>query len=101
MSFVQLVSEDVEQAVECFEAFHQRFANRFATKTQNVSQKARQYVHGQLLCQKRGNLMQFEKRVPESDQQSLHHFVSNSPWDEKGVLDDIAQEVSDRIMRLG
>lgn len=95
MSFVQLVSSDVEQAAEFFEAFHQRFANRFArfsvrkiSKTQNVSTKAKQYVHGQLLCQKRCNLMQFEKQVPESDQQSLHHFVSNSPWDEEGVLSE-------------
>lgn len=97
MSFVELISEDVEQAIECFEAFHQRFAARFATKTREMSLAAKQYVHGQLVCQARGNLMQFEKLVPQSDQQSLHHLVSNSPWDEHGVLNEIAACVSQRI----
>ena len=27
----------------------------------------------------------------------MHHLVSNSPWDEPGVLDDIAATVSTRI----
>ena len=59
MNLVELVSEDIDQAVERFEAFHQRFKGRFATKTRNMSETAKQYLHGQLTCQKRGNLMRF------------------------------------------
>jgi len=28
--------------------------------------------------------------VPESDEQVLQHFLSNSNWDERGVLDQVA-----------
>ena len=30
--------------------------------------------------------------VPASDEQALQHFLSNSPWDERGVLDQLARE---------
>ena len=98
MNLVKLVSEDVEQAVERFEAFHKRLSRRFATKTRNMSVTAKQYLHGQLTCQKRGNLMQFEKVVPQSNQQSMHHLLSNSAWDEPGALDDIAATVSGQVV---
>ncbi len=28
--------------------------------------------------------------VPESDEQVLEHFLTNSDWDERGVLDQVA-----------
>lgn len=97
MSLVALVSEDVAQAIARFEGFHTRFAARFSTETRTMSVQAGQYLHGQLGCHREGTLVQFEKLVPESHHQSLHHFVSNSPWEEKGVLDDVADSVSARI----
>ena len=32
------------------------------------------------------------ERIPESDDQSLQHFPSNSPWDERPVTDNVAQD---------
>lgn len=32
--------------------------------------------------------------VPDSDEQSLQHFLSNSPWDERGVMDQVAGDVN-------
>ncbi len=34
------------------------------------------------------------ERIPESDDQSLQHFLSNSPWDERLVLDQVAQDAN-------
>ena len=38
------------------------------------------------------------ERVPDTDEQSLQHFLSNSPWDERPVVDQVAQN-ADAIFR--
>jgi SRSO17 transposase len=38
------------------------------------------------------------ERIPESDDQSLQHFLSNSPWDERPVIDKVAHD-ADAIFR--
>ena len=80
MSLIQLVVSDIKQAIESFDLFHQRFAHYFATKTRNMADTAKQYLQGQLQYQRWGNMVQFEKVVPESNHQSFQHFASNSPW---------------------
>ncbi len=97
MGLIELVSSDVEQAVQRFEQFHGNYATHFSSKTRDMSLQAKQYVHGQLVRQHKGNLMEFEKRVPESDNQSLHHFVANSPWQEEPALKQLATDVSVHI----
>ena len=97
MSFVDLVSADVEQVVQRFEEFHSRFASRFATQTRNMATQARQYLQGQFICQGEDNLMVFKKWVPDTSYQSLHHFISASPWEDKPVIDDITQSVKTLI----
>jgi len=87
MSLIQLVVSDIKQAIERFDLFHQRFAHYFATKTRNMADTAKQYLQGQLQYQRWGNMVQFEKVVPESNHQSLQHFASNSPWDDEPILD--------------
>jgi len=97
MSLIQLVSADIKQAVERFEQFHQRFASYFATKTRTMAHRAKQYLQGQLQYERWGNMVQFEKIVPDSDHQSLQHFASNSPWEDEPILADVCKNVSDRI----
>lgn len=97
MSFVDLVSADVEQVAQRFEEFHKRFASRFATATRNMAAQARQYLQGQFICQGEDNLMVFDKWVPDTSYQSLHHFISTSPWEDKPIIDDIAQSVKTLI----
>lgn len=97
MPLIELVSSDIKQAIERFQQFHQRFAHYFATKTRTMADKAKQYIQGQLQYQRWGNMVQFERIVPDSDYQSLQHFVSNSPWDEEPILDDVCKTVSGRI----
>lgn len=38
------------------------------------------------------NMERMAEVVPESDEQALQHFLSNSNWDERGVLDQLALE---------
>ena len=38
------------------------------------------------------NMERMAEVVPESDEQVLQHFLSNSHWDERGVLDQVALE---------
>ena len=97
MPLIELVSSDIKQAIERFEQFHQRFAQYFATKTRTMAHRAKQYMQGQLQYQRWGNMVQFEKIVPDSDHQSLQHFASNSPWEDEPILDDVCQTVSERI----
>jgi SRSO17 transposase len=94
MSLVQLVASDIEQAIKRFELFHQRFTHYFATRTRNMADTARQYMQGQLQYLRWGNMVQYEKVVPDSNNQSLQHFASNSPWDDEPILDDVSQTVS-------
>ncbi len=97
MPLIELVSSDIKQAIERFDQFHKRFAQYFATKTRTMAHIAKQYLQGQLQYQRWGNMVQFEKIVPDSDHQSLQHFASNSPWEDEPILDDVCQTVSGRI----
>lgn len=97
MSLIQLVVSDIKQAIESFDLFHQRFAHYFATKTRNMADTAKQYLQGQLQYQRWGNMVQFEKVVPESNHQSLQHFASNSPWGDEPVLNDVSHTVTGHI----
>ena len=97
MSLVELLSADIQQAIERFEQFHQRFAHYFVTKTRTMAHRAKQYLQGQLQYERWGNMVQFEKIVPNSDHQSLQHFASNSKWADEPILDDVCKTVTQRI----
>ena len=48
MSLIELVTTDIQQAIEHFEKFHRRFTHYFATKTRTMAHRAKQYLQGQL-----------------------------------------------------
>ena len=37
------------------------------------------------------------ERVPESDYDQLHHFISESPWDSFAVMDSVARKVQETL----
>lgn len=45
----------------------------------------------------RKNMQRMEEIVPDSNEQSLQHFLSNSPWDDRGVMDQVALDVDAEI----
>ena len=38
-------------------------------------------------------MVQYAKKVPNTNNQALQHFISNSPWDEKPVIKQIQEEM--------
>ncbi len=46
---------------------------------------------------RRKNMARMSELVPDSGEQALQHFLSNSPWDERAVLDQVAQEADARL----
>jgi len=56
-----------------------------------MSTQSRQYLCG-LMQANRKNMERMAEVVPDSDEQSLQHFLSNSDWNERSVLDQVAFE---------
>jgi SRSO17 transposase len=77
--------------------FHNNFASHFRTKTRSVEKQSSQYLQGIFLEKGKGNMVNYAKNVPDCNNQSLQHFVSNSPWDERPVIDHIQRDVSSLI----
>jgi len=65
------------------------FASHFRSCTRDVSSKSQQYLSG-LMQAKRKNMERMAEVVPDSCDQSLQHFLSNSNWDGRAVLDQVA-----------
>ena len=61
----------------------------FQRGTRSVGEQAEIYLRG-LMQAPRKNMERMEEVVPESDYQSLHHFLSHSEWDARAVLNQVA-----------
>jgi SRSO17 transposase len=72
-----------------FLEFCDGFASHFQLRTRDVATTATQYLSG-LMQARRKNMERMAEVVPESDDQVLQHFLSNSNWDERAVLDQVA-----------
>lgn len=74
--------------------FYGAFTQNFKTRTRSVVNQSKQYLQGQILENGRGNMVKYSKIVPNSDNQSLQHFISTSEWDEEGVIKGIQKQVT-------
>lgn len=74
-----------------FQSFSKRFGEHFLRGTRSVAHQAQIYLQG-LMQAKRKNMERMEEVVPDCSYQSLQHFVSESEWDARAVLDQVAQE---------
>lgn len=54
------------------------------------------YLRG-LMQASRRNIERMRDVVPGSDEQALHHFISNSPWDHRPVLDKVARDANELL----
>ncbi len=46
-----------------------------------------------LIQSERRNMERMSETVTDCNYQSLHHFISNSDWDDKAVFDAVAKDV--------
>jgi SRSO17 transposase len=81
----------VEAVAQRFASFCDRYAGHFRSRTRLVHHQARQYLSGLMLA-RRKNMERMAEVVVDSDEQALQHFLSNSPWDERVVLDQVARD---------
>lgn len=79
-----------------FQSFSKRFGKHFLRGTRSVALQAQMYLQG-LMQAGRKNIERMEEVVPGSSYQPLHHFISESEWDARAVLDQIAVE-ADRLL---
>jgi SRSO17 transposase len=74
-----------------FVDFCDRFGEHFRLRTRDVSGRSKHYLCG-LMQARRKNMERMAEVVPESDDQALQHFLSNSTWDARAVLNQVALE---------
>ena len=79
-----------------FQGFSERYQHRFRCGTRSASAQAQQYLCGLMQATKK-NMERIEEVVPDCDYQSLHHFVSHSQWNERGVLDQVAADADGHL----
>ena len=94
---VNLSTNDLRKVARELKVFYSSFSDFFRNKTRNVANRAFQYLQGQIILNERVNMTNIEKHVPDCNHQSLHHFISNSQWDEEGVISEIQRQVSELI----
>ena len=63
-----------------FESFYKKFDDIFTEQSQRTN--FRLYGTGLLLEIKRKNIWYISEHIIDANYQSMHHFVSDSPWDE-------------------
>ena len=73
---------------EDFVLFIRRYSDYFTVSTRSVAATAEQYLQGLMQSDKR-NMERMAEVVPDSDEQSLQNFVSNSPWNARAILNQI------------
>lgn len=79
-----------------FQFFSKRFEKHFLRGTRCVVLQAQMYLQG-LMQASRKNIERMEEVVPDCSYQSLHHFVSDSEWEARAVLNQVAVE-ADRLL---
>jgi SRSO17 transposase len=88
---------DIRQARIRIKTYQSRFIGHFKSKTRNVIEQSKKYLLGCLTVSKRGTMVEMSKTVPNCNNQSIQHFISNSLWDEQGLIYHIQDDVADLI----
>jgi SRSO17 transposase len=88
---------DIQGSRDEIQGFHDGYTLHFITKTRNMVKQSFQYIQGKLMGKGRGTMRSYSVDVPDCNSQSLQHFVSNSPWNHRPVLDHIQRDVRDIV----
>jgi SRSO17 transposase len=97
MNSPSLCVKDVRNIIHELKKLQKDYTEKFRTKTRNLKEQALQYLKGKFLERGRGNMTSYAKFVPETNNQKLQNFISDSPWDEKPVIEQIQADVTKLI----
>lgn len=70
------------------------FSSHFVVRGKDVNKHAVDYLSGLLGTDRRKNLERIKADIPDSNYQAMQQFVTDSPWDEKKLMDQVASEVN-------
>lgn len=92
-----LSAKDIHESFDIVNNIHDGYTFHFITKTRNMIKQSYQYIQGKLLAKGKSNMCNYAKDVPDCNNQSLQHFVSNSPWKHRPVINHIQRDVTATI----
>jgi len=84
--------EEVDQLGERLIRFYERFRSYLQTKTRNTSEYGLGYLSGLLRMETKRNMANVGRKTAVSGQ-NLQHFMSNSPWSGRALIEAIQNEI--------
>ena len=99
--YYELKAKDIQQNTDILVRLHGEFAYFFRTSTRNVAPHALDYLKGQLLLESRRNMSRMSVEVVDEDEQSLSHFISNSPWEDEPLIEAIGKRAVELLSQGG
>jgi SRSO17 transposase len=97
MNSFDLCTMDLRNILMKLNKFQKNYTSTITTKTRNIGQQSLQYLQGIFLEKGRGNMTNYAKQVPDTNNQVLQNFISDSPWDEKPVINQLQNDVTQLI----
>ena len=70
------------------------YSSHFVVRGKDVNPHAADYLSGLLGTDRRKNIERIHGDIPDSNYQAMQQFVSDSPWDEKQLMNQVAGEVN-------
>jgi len=83
-----------------FSKYAYRVSNLFKTRTRDQSANAYKYLKG-LFQGKKRNMERMCERVEGSEYFQIQHFISESPWDHRAAMNQVAADVSGLLSDTG
>jgi SRSO17 transposase len=93
----------LESSIKCgFNSVVSAYNSFFRVGQKTQQDKAQQYLEG-LFCAERGkrNIERMVEEVSGSEYESLQHFITGSSWDSKGLMLELAKNVSRKLQPCG
>jgi SRSO17 transposase len=76
-----------------------KYFKHFKSKTKDQNSNLLLYFKG-LFQGKKRNIERMGEAVKDSDYNALQHFISEAPWDHRGVMDQVSQEVNSLLQTV-
>ena len=70
-----------------------KYFTHFKSRTKDQNRNLLLYFKG-LFQSKKRNIERMGESVKDSDYNALQHFISQAPWDYRGVMDQVSQETN-------
>ena len=78
-------------------SFVDTYSKHFVLSTRDVAEKARQYTRGLMQAGSRKNMDRMAEVVPDATSRNLQQFLTHSTWDDRAVINHVAQDVNNLI----